>query len=196
MDRHLIAKMDEALSRRAARGIPDTNEQALLAYLQCGKVDAYWQDVAANFSYFRTAPIASSSYAASCWITPRGGMFSVPYSGHSQFANDALEYGCPILERGGWLHVSDGKAHFYYDRYTAAQHKTMTKWGIIENDCRAYATARLADDGKDGRMRGLEFRDRADFDWRSDMQRPDLPPVGVAERMFYAAFPDKDGIAF
>lgn len=172
IDRHLMEQMDNALSMRAGRGLA-TNEQALLAFLQYG-AGAGARHVLTDGAYFLPEPVSWCGNLPSCWLNPKGGVFTVPYAGHSEFAS-CMGINDHLLNRAGWVHISDGLADDYYGRWTNAQRVVIERYGFSHNDATMYANSRLADDAKDARLRGLEFRQRDGWDWRTDVVREDYP---------------------
>lgn len=204
IDRHLVQQMDKALSLRANKNLP-TNEQALLAYMKHSPKagDEY---VIGHREWFLPEPMwgGETYQGACCWLTPKGGMFSVDYGDHSEFACEALAIRCSELERGGWLHVSGGKAYVYFGRVTPAQQKVMDQHAMLWHDARGYVSGRMADDAKTEAMRGLEFRQRDGWDWRTDAVQDSgamcapLPETAM-ERAFRGVCQDRsyrDDIAF
>lgn len=172
IDRHIMQQMDNVLSMREGKGMR-TNEQALFAFIQFGK-DADVLGVLACAEYFLPEPVDYGSYGPSCWINPKGGFYTVEYGGHSSFAYK-LGIADHLLNRAGWIHASDGRADDYYGRWTPAQRKVVERYNLTPHDCSAWARSRLADEAKEANLRGLEFRHRDGWDWRTDVTVADFP---------------------
>ncbi len=182
IDRHLVQQMDKALSLRAERRIDDTNEQALLAFLLHSNEAHHMAEIVDRSYWFRSKPVwgGEAIEGHNCWITPKGGIFSVCYSGHSRFASIAMGFECSLLERAGWLHVSASTAWQHYDRYSSAQLRVVEEYGMRLADARQHSAGRLADDAKNANLRGLEFRQRDGWDWRTGVVREDYPTLSDA----------------
>lgn len=64
-------------------------------------------------AFFREVPHLCNNehhQCASCWITPKGFIWNIRYSGHSAFIRGVLGLDYHAIEAAGWIHVSGGAA--------------------------------------------------------------------------------------
>lgn len=105
-----------------------TNMRVLRALMEHGPHDERvwlqerWTDYASHPDVFAFVPVDSQG---SCWINPRGTIFSIRYGGHERFSYLVTDhYNTGPLEKAGWIHVSDKRIDLEYDP-TGPQQKAV-----------------------------------------------------------------------
>lgn len=202
MNVHLMSQIEQAIAFREAKGW-ETNVQALTAWFQwaaypmaegrgytCGwdgerlipwvpHEDEYW---------FLPVPKASteSEENPSCWITPKGFMWSVGYGYHGRFSTCAgLTYN--FMERAGWVHTSGGRLDVFFP-LTGLQERAMK---MMQANCvEAYGSRGMwvkdeylnskspydyTGQCDASRWQGLNPLPRKEFDWQAAVQQMPAP---------------------